>query len=310
MAAGLLAVAIIAVAGCSAGFGEDPASAAKGSKHHRSHKGSSHKRKSIDLTHLKVGDGKVTTTGPKRGYVYSCGGIGGVSGATASGSWISGSHWDYTSKPTVDGSVNWPDAWLDVSRSGAYRTIEGDGLPTHPTGIFPIATSDDAYRYDRNPNSISPHSLDVTIPANPTKAAHASCVPMGEIGVLDSGAALFNALDAGGNDAAAHEIQDSCDGHPNAPGQYHYHDLPSCIDTGKKTRHSKRIGWALDGFPIYGPRGKHGTYMTNSKLDACHGHTHKIRINGKRVRMYHYHATQQYPYTISCYRGTPVRVAP
>ena len=38
-------------------------------------------------------------------------------------------------------------------------------------------------------------------------------------------------------------------------------------------------------------------------LDECHGHTHEILWDGKRVVMYHYHATWDFPYTIGCLRG-------
>ena len=47
--------------------------------------------------------------------------------------------------------------------------------------------------------------------------------------------------------------------------------------------------------------------MSTSKLDACHGHTHKVKWNGERVRRFHYHATLDFPYSVSCYRGTAVR---
>ena len=148
-----------------------------------------------------------------------------------------------------------------------------------------------------------------SLPANPVKAASPACSSAAGavIGFLNTGVAIFNALDAGGKDAPAHEIQDSCDGHPEVTGQYHYHSLPRCISVGSKKKHSKRIGWARDGFPIFGPRGAKGEYMLNNDLDACHGHTHRIKIDGKRKRLFHYHATMQYPYTLGCYRGTPVR---
>ena len=259
---------------------------------------------SLDLTRLKVGDGRTTTSGARRNYVYVCQTPNGQGGASASGSWINGSTWDYTQKPTVDGSVDWPDATYRVTRSDSKRAITGNGLPTHTTGIFPIQQSDDAYQFDRNPNSISAQTVDVTLPAKPAKAKKPGCLSGGAIGIMDSGAVFFDALDAGGNDAAAHEIQDTCGGHPQQQGSYHYHALPSCIKTGSSKAHSKRIGWAFDGFPIYGPRGEDGKYMRNSDLDACHGHTHTIKIDGKRVRMYHYHATMEYPYTLGCYRGT------
>ncbi len=48
--------------------------------------------------------------------------------------------------------------------------------------------------------------------------------------------------------------------------------------------------------------------LSNANLDACHGHTGSIVRNGKRVRSYHYHATHEYPYTLGCFKGTPLRV--
>ena len=66
------------------------------------------------------------------------------------------------------------------------------------------------------------------------------------------------------------------------------------------------MGYAFDGFGVYGHYGENGEILTNADLDACHGHTHMIEWDGQRVEMYHYHATYEYPYTIGCYRGTPV----
>lgn len=41
-------------------------------------------------------------------------------------------------------------------------------------------------------------------------------------------------------------------------------------------------------------------------LDRCQGHTHDLDWDGKAQDMYHYHATWEYPYTISCFRGSIV----
>jgi hypothetical protein len=76
-------------------------------------------------------------------------------------------------------------------------------------------------------------------------------------------------------------------------------------DQGKE--HSALMGYAFDGFGIYGHRGENGKVLTNADLDACHGHTHEILWNGKKEKLYHYHATWEYPYTVGCYRGTPRR---
>lgn len=59
-----------------------------------------------------------------------------------------------------------------------------------------------------------------------------------------------------------------------------------------------------------GSSGKHGKLLANADLDACHGHTHRVKLDGKTVRIYHYHATLEYPYTVGCYAGTPVSSGP
>jgi hypothetical protein len=262
------------------------------------------KTKALDLTKLKVANANVRTSGAKRGYLLLCNQPMGQGGAQQEGPWIHGSTWDYTQKVLVDGAVSWPDATYSASVSGSTRTIEGNGLPLHhTTGAFPIQQSDDAYQYDRNPNSIKSQTVALDLPAKPKAASSPQCIRGGQVGILDSGVALFSAVDAGGRDAAANEIQDSCDGHPQMQGVYHYHALPRCLKTGSKTAHSKRIGWALDGFPIYGPRGDGGEYLRNTRLDACHGHTHAVTIDGKKQVLYHYHATMEFPYTAGCFHG-------
>ena len=258
-------------------------------------------------TALPLGDGKVTTAGPKRGWIYSCGLPRGGPGAQADGPWIKGSTWDATQKPAVGGSV----AWQTTTRfrvAASSLSVTGNALPSHRTGVFPIRASDPAYAYDRNPNAIAAQVLAYALPASPKIAATASCVGMGPIGVMLTGAVLFNGLDAAGRDAAAHELQDRCGGHPQMQGQYHYHSLSPCAAAGASTSaHSKLAGYALDGFGIYGLRGVGGKLLTNADLDACHGHVHPIAWRGTNVRMFHYHATSEYPYTLGCFRGTAAR---
>ena len=47
-------------------------------------------------------------------------------------------------------------------------------------------------------------------------------------------------------------------GHAQAQGDYHYHWAPACLLEQAKSKnptsdgHSPQIGWAYDGFPIYG----------------------------------------------------------
>ena len=46
--------------------------------------------------------------------------------------------------------------------------------------------------------------------------------------------------------------------------------------------------------------------ITTKDLPTDHGHTHGVTFNGKRQSIYHYHATDDYPYTVGCFRGTNV----
>src|SRR5215208_2814893 len=254
----------------------------------------------VDLHNLPLGDGRVSTTGARRGWIYACQTMQGGGGAFRDGSWIhADGTFDLTAKPTVDGAVAWPSARVRISRSGGRTRISGNGLPVKATtGVFPIGASDDAYQYDRNPNSIRAQSVSLTLP-KARRASRPSCLNGGTVGYATNGVAIFNALDAENRDAVAHEIQDDCGGHPERSGSYHYHSGSACL-TGRGTR-AKVVGWMLDGYPLVSEPG-----VTNDDLDACHGRTSTITISGKRVRTYHYNVTAEYPYTIGCFRGTPL----
>lgn len=277
-----------------------PASAATAGKHNI-----------LDIHHLPLGDGHVSST-PQRGYVMACRmGPGRGGGAQHVGRWIHGDTWDLTEKLHVQGKVSWPEAQFAITetRDGRVvsRIIKGNGLPVKtPTGNFPVSPDDPAFQIDRNPNSIEPQNILLTLPANPTLAAEPSCVPMGMIGVALNGVAIFNALDDGARDAVAHEVQDLCNGHPQMRGEYHYHGPSPCLPG--ETGNEKLIGYALDGFGIYSIYDATGTELTNADLDACHGRVSKVMWNGKRVAIYHYVLTREYPYTIGCFRGTPVEI--
>lgn len=261
----------------------------------------------LDRTRLPIGDYKLNDS-PQVGYVYRCGnGLdAGVGGAQVNGPWIrSDGTFDYTAKAIVDGDVEWPQHLLTITLDGDKRRIEGNDLPNHTTGIYPIASNDDAYQYDRNPNRIAEQTLVYELPANPTPAVSPNCLTPGPLGVMITGVVFFDALDALNRDAVAHETQDKCQGHPEVTGEYHYHSLTDCLpDEGEG--HSALVGYVLDGFGIYGVRGENGEILTNADLDECHGHTHMIDWDGQQVEMYHYHATYEYPYTVGCFHGTSV----
>jgi hypothetical protein len=262
----------------------------------------------VDLTALPVGT--EISSEPQVGAIWSCQTtFNANAGASGDSPWFNGDGtFDYTAKAIVDGDVDW-DGEIEITLDGADRVFTGNGLPVyHTTGNYPIATDDDAYQYDRNPNGIQEQTLTLTLNANPTLAETPSCVSIGVIGVMLSGSVFFNALDGAGHDAVAYETLDHCQGHPQISGQYHYHNLSDCVEAYEEVEsgHSALMGYALDGFGIYGHHGEDGETLTSTDLDACHGHTHEIEWDGQLVEMYHYHATYEYPYTVGCYRGTPL----
>ncbi len=262
----------------------------------------------LNVHQLLLGDGKVSTT-PKRGYVMVCTRRFRGGGAQVTGPWIHGDTWDLTQKICVQGRVMWPQADFQITTEGEDRVVSrilrGNGLPVNtPPGTFPVASDDPAFQIDRNPNSITPQDIVLKLPMNPEIAEAPSCVPMGMIGVALNGVAIFNALDDGGRDAVAHEVQDLCNGHPQMQGQYHYHGPSPCLpgETAKETL----IGYALDGFGIYSMYDAQGHELTDADLDECHGRASEVEWNGARQVIYHYVLTREYPYTIGCLRGSPV----
>jgi YHYH protein len=253
---------------------------------------------------LPLGDGKISEV-PRQGYVYACPLPPSGPGASRVGDWIQGNRWVPSQKIVVTGAVDWPSSSLELTLEDDKRIVRANNLPKHPTGVFPIEPTDPAYQYDRNPNAIQEQTILLTLPSVPEVASTPSCLPFGMIGFALSGTALYHALDLQRRDAPAYEIQDACNGHPEMRGQYHYHNYSPCLkdESGKAGKHSDLVGYALDGFGIYGLHGENGQFLTDADLDECHGHTHTLEWNGKTVKIYHYHFTSEYPYSLGCFKG-------
>ncbi|MBK6777298.1 MAG: YHYH protein [Flavobacteriales bacterium] len=94
--------------------------------------------------------------------------------------------------------------------------------------------------------------------------------PLGHIGVWTNGVTIFNPRDGmsynmqGIWNQNAYYFEggsfDACLGHPNQQMEYHTHINPTCLyDDTDSTQHSPIIGFAFDGFPIYGAYGYQNT---------------------------------------------------
>lgn len=254
--------------------------------------------------YLPLGDQKAAVS-PTVGYIYQCQQVLHNASAPAPVSWIKDEAWVKGEKVFVDGNVRF-DAEVNISIVEGARVITTNGLPNHVAGIFPILLNDDAYRYSRDAAAIAEQYKTIQLPIHPIVASMPSCLSAGMIGVGLNGVALFGGLTDDGFDASAYGIFDQCNGHTDETGEYHYHSESSClVSSYYEGAPSTLVGYALDGFGIFSSV-ESGRKITNDDLDACHGHTHLIPWDGEMVNMYHYHMTDEYPYTLGCFKGTPV----
>lgn len=189
---------------------------------------------------------------------------------------------DGTTGSSLDANIhaNVNDVIADVNTvayDDEYVYIRTSGVPSHPVGPFG----------DGNP--AMPGDIDATyrVSLNPTEADVHAVTQLSNIGVAVNGAGLFNWSDATTWDSNTNTLGmvamgqygdwntnalwfrkdglDDAGGHP-AGGRavnltaatYHYHQSPYGLvdqldpnNTGQ--HHSPIIGYAFDGFPIYGP---------------------------------------------------------
>lgn len=174
-------------------------------------------------------------------------------------------------KCAVDGS----DYKYTEAVEGSTRTVVTSWCPNH--------YYDDA---KLNPNSAyTTGEKMLTMPAVPMLEGSTDLKATGGgVGVLFNGAMIYSAF-AGtvaltGYDSSATKLEgntfDKCGCHSSSTDResYHCHIPPSCLlhQLGEKTNaHSPQVGWAPDGFPVYGPRLENGVMATLSGLDECSG---------------------------------------
>lgn len=161
---------------------------------------------------------------------------------------------------------------IQVSSNKQMVYVQTSGVPSYPTGPYP----------DGNPAYAADQHAVYGIPRQPKPAqpGHYAPAGLGAIGVFVNGAALYSYADAKSykNQGVWHQNAnvferngfDATPGHPapqfnagpvdgqHVPGQYHHHQNPKALrerlgDDGSK--HSPILGFAFDGYPVYGPYG-------------------------------------------------------
>jgi len=211
----------------------------------------------------------------------------------------------------------YPRPFLKVSCDDDSMIIESNGIP-HYTFV------------KKTPNDLSEQDYTWRITMQPTLASSISSIPLLDIiGFTVNGLPIYGPNEADRphpyGDPVHNNLLDDCLGHTAQRGDYHYHAIElSCLSL--ESTDYTIIGYALDGFPIYGPYGCIDGDCTNvvkfksswiqtgdpttyawdnyeyqendgiEYLDECNGRYDK-KIG------YHYRATENFPYILGCYSG-------
>ena len=229
---------------------------------------------------------------------------------------------------------------------GLYRYVQANGIPNHSTGQFPGPG---------NPNTISEQQYQFRMPLNPTYGKLTTPLTMSPFGVAVNGVPFdpyanefWNRDHSSGWQYEAMYLGprlgiDQNNAHVQPNGAYHYHGIPTGLmqRLGGLNR-PLLIGYAADGFPIYGPFGyrdpnnahspvvklrssfrvKHGTRPSgpggaytgefvqdyeyvehHGDLDDCNG---RRGVTPEYPRAtYYYVITDAYPYIPRGFKGIP-----
>ncbi|MEO0497104.1 MAG: YHYH protein [Pseudomonadota bacterium] len=242
---------------------------------------------------------------------------------------------------------------ISVSANGAACMIQSSAIPNHDVNDGPTS-----FR-----NEMSPQNLTFSIPRNPQQAASPTSLTHRSYDAVMINGVPVDVLSAGCYDPSARRTdangntpagcsdthpwlidppsagnffgEDSQNGHSQPDGTYHYHANPmALLGDDDRITGSSVIGFAADGFPIFGtyfkdstgtvrkaisgyslkqgarpsgagnPSGNHtGYYVADweftgqGDLDECNGMT----VDGQ----YGYYATDSYPWLVKCLKGTP-----
>lgn len=194
-------------------------------------------------------------------------------------------------------STGWGNNVMITVADGSFR-FRSNGIPNHtlqaeyvmPDDLSPCIPHPTPACTHVEPvaTAVQESALDYTIPAKPQKVAQTFSLPFGAMGVMISGSTVYNPYEGDGVTVAMNAnftipnqrgqpvaFMDSCNGHPSPhpAEQYHYHGLPGCVvaQVDQPNGPSHIIGYAFDGFPIYGDRDSKGQPIDPATLDECNG---------------------------------------
>lgn len=213
---------------------------------------------------------------------------------------------------------------ISVSCTDTVATITSNNMIGYPfVAVTPngLRTQNYVWKISRSP----------TVAASPTLIVKNGIPTMGTLGFTTTGLAIYGPTEAAipadkpYGDPNYNGLLDTCGGHTGPSSEYHNHVLYQLAACNLGSR--AVLGYAIDGFPIYGPTAclnvactstgtvssgyvKIGnpatnvwsayTYTASSNalvLDACNGRTQPDGTYG-------YHAITSFPYIFGCLKGT------
>ena len=190
---------------------------------------------------------------------------------------------------TVNG-VTFDATEASATLSGDVLTVNSNGIPNHERDEYYAVgqagvnlPNESNSQVISDPTSEQDHTFN--IPTLPVYSETTTPAPLGSIGIMISGAVIYNPYEADNatvamssnftitEDGQTGSFIDDCAGHPGPNGDYHYHGNSECVtrqvDTTGEGSHI--IGLALDGFPIYGAYDVDGVEVKATQLDECNG---------------------------------------
>ena len=191
---------------------------------------------------------------------------------------------------------------VTVRCDASYAYIAGDTYPAHDVMNGIVGTNEQI--------PVPAPSYEAPIPLEPARAAQvttrdsALAVAVNGVPIYDYTAGGEITMDADGNaeydsrlDTVLIGQLDNCGGHSGRGDDYHYHKEPNCMLEGMANREANPIiGWAFDGYPLYGKTNPDGSAIAEGTLEPCHGQPDD-------VYGYRYHTSNTQPYIIKCLRG-------
>ena len=213
------------------------------------------------------------------------------------------------------------DQSVDIYVDGDEIVISADGVPSHLSPYFPETYGDSQnglYYFEDfdndgindwymdpntemnvNPNQIGLQDYTFRIPLYPEINPNGPTDTfLGAIGVSLNGVPLYNEYEGPTAQLDPQTILsfDQAAGHPAPGGLYHYHFPPESLFVATEDNF---IGFAADGFPVYGPKNIDG----NNAQDLDDYHAEVGPTPDFPDGIYHYHTNYTSPYIIGAFAG-------